>query len=234
MPPNTYNTYQNQYPVQNQQQAYANEPTVDTLPAYVFESPQNVPTYQQSYLPLTPQGNSQNATSQTATVNQAVTEDSESSAILYVNYALYLLGIVVLFFVIKKLISLWRSKFNLTSPPLPPVPPLPSEYDTIPCSTCGGLGKIKKKEKKFVPCTHCKETGTDICHYCGGTGEYSGGYMIPETKEEAESFMKCDYCSGTGFTNPPLFCCMCKGKKQEEYEETIDVICADCKGAGRR
>ena len=102
------------------------------------------------------------------------------------------------------------------------------------CETCGGSGKVTKKRIKSVPCDHCKRTGKDICHYCGGTGRYGVGLTVPQTQEEVESMMKCDYCEGTGFKNPVLPCCMCKGKRKIEVPESYEETCPTCGGSGHK
>ncbi len=120
---------------------------------------------------------------------------------------------------------------------IPPVGGTKAEKEgeeKTPCETCGGSGKVKEKRRKSVPCKHCKQTGKDICHHCGGTGRYGVGLTVPQTEEEVESLMKCDYCKGSGFKNPAMPCCMCKGKRKEEYEETYEVPCPTCKGTGHK
>ena len=110
---------------------------------------------------------------------------------------------------------------------------LPAEDDGTVCKTCGGKGTITKTRTLTAPCNHCKQTGRDICHHCGGSGRYNGGFTVPQTQEEVESLMKCDYCEGSGFTTPALPCCMCKGKKKEEYQESYEAPCPTCNGTGR-
>ncbi|OHA52353.1 MAG: hypothetical protein A3A30_04020 [Candidatus Terrybacteria bacterium RIFCSPLOWO2_01_FULL_48_14] len=101
------------------------------------------------------------------------------------------------------------------------------------CPTCGGSGKIKEKVRKSAPCDHCKKTGRDICHYCSGTGRYGVGLVVPETEDDIQNFMKCDYCEGSGFKNPPLPCCFCKGERKIWYDEWYEKTCPKCKGTGR-
>ncbi|MEK7514681.1 MAG: hypothetical protein AAB587_02565 [Patescibacteria group bacterium] len=107
---------------------------------------------------------------------------------------------------------------------------LPAEAEKIVCSTCGGSGKITKKRKMSAPCRHCKETGIDICHHCSGTGRNGLGIGVP--LDDIENYPKCDYCFGKGFPEIPLRCCMCKGKRKEEYEESYEETCPTCKGSG--
>ena len=108
-----------------------NEPVVDTYPAQVFEYPQNVQAYPQQMEQASPQFQ----TDQVARAGQAVAPTSESTAVPYVNYALYLLGIVVLFFVIKKLVEVWKRRFKLTLPPV-----LGEDISPI-CEVCKGTGR---------------------------------------------------------------------------------------------
>ena len=114
-------------------------------------------------------------------------------------------------------------------------PELPAEDDgtKAPCGTCGGSGEVTKKRKFSAPCKHCKETGMDICHHCGGTGRYGVGLTVPQTEDEVASLMKCDYCKGSGFKKPAISCCMCKGKRKEEAEESYKEKCPTCGGSGR-
>ncbi|OHA52156.1 MAG: hypothetical protein A3A97_04570 [Candidatus Terrybacteria bacterium RIFCSPLOWO2_01_FULL_40_23] len=114
------------------------------------------------------------------------------------------------------------------------LPPVGGAVEKTVCGTCGGSGKVKRKRMKSVPCGHCKQTGRDICHHCGGTGRYGVGLTVPQTEEEVQSMMKCDYCKGSGFPKIAIACCMCKGKKKEEYEEIYEVPCPDCRGTGYR
>ena len=107
---------------------------------------------------------------------------------------------------------------------------LPAEAEKIVCPTCGGSGKITKKRKVTVPCGHCKEKGIDICHHCGGTGRDGLGYGVPI--EDIKNYPKCLYCGGNGVPKIALPCCMCKGKRKEEFEESYEVPCPTCKGSG--
>ena len=107
---------------------------------------------------------------------------------------------------------------------------LPAEAEKIACPTCGGSGKITKKRKITAPCGHCKKTGIDICHHCGGTGRDGLGYGVP--LEDIENYPKCLYCRGKGVPKMPIRCCMCKGKREEEFEESYEVPCPTCKGSG--
>ncbi len=112
-------------------------------------------------------------------------------------------------------------------------PELPAEDDGTLCKICGGSGEVTKKRKISAPCKHCKETGMDICHHCGGTGRYGVGLTVPQTEDEVASLMKCDYCNGSGFKEPAVPCCMCKGKRKEEAEESYKEECPICGGSGR-
>lgn len=124
----------------------------------------------------------------------------------------------------------WRKLFKRKKKP-----GLPSEAEkgTVPCPACGGGGKIAKKRKAYADCKHCKGKGIDICHHCSGTGRCGLGLVVPETEEEVENFMKCDYCGGKGFPELVLPCCMCKGKRKLEYEESYEETCPTCKGSGQ-
>lgn len=106
----------------------------------------------------------------------------------------------------------------------------PAEAEKIVCPTCGGSGKITKKRTVSAPCLHCKETGNDICHYCSGTGRDGRGIGVP--LEDIENYPKCLYCGGNGFPEVRSRCCMCRGKRKEEYEESYEVTCPTCKGSG--
>ena len=110
---------------------------------------------------------------------------------------------------------------------------LPAEDDGTVCKTCSGSGKVEQKRKKTVDCGSCKKTGRELCKYCNGTGRYGVGLTVPETEENLESYMKCDYCGGTGFMETPLPCSVCKGNKKIEIEESYQAACPACKGIGR-
>jgi len=109
---------------------------------------------------------------------------------------------------------------------------LPAEAEKIVCPTCGGAGKITKKRIKTAPCGHCKEKGIETCHACSGTGKSGGGgFGVP--LEDIESYPNdCVQCGGKGIAKPIRPCCMCKGKRKEEYEESYEEICPKCKGSG--
>lgn len=164
---------------------------------------------------------SQNQETNTISTNQRTSEANVN----YYNYILYFFAIILLTFFIKKLLEIWKKSKK---------PSLPAEDDGTVCGTCGGSGKVKEKVTKYAPCGHCKQTGIDICHHCGGSGRYGVGLTVPQTEEEVQNLMKCDYCGGSGFPNPPFACCMCKGKRKESYEETVEVSCPNCKGTGRK
>jgi len=139
------------------------------------------------------------------------------------SYILYAVALVLLVFFWKRLLEwLKRSKR----------PELPAEDDGTLCPTCGGKGTITKKRTITAPCKHCKQTGIDICHHCGGTGRNGLGYGVP--LEDIENYPKCDYCGGKGFPKLVLRCCMCKGARKETYEESYEVTCPDYKGSGRK
>lgn len=110
--------------------------------------------------------------------------------------------------------------------------PSEAEKETVPCATCGGSGKISKKRTKLIDCPKCKGAGKEICRYCNGTGRYGVGLTVPQTKEDLENYMKCDYCGGTGVSKPLVSCSMCKGEKKIGIEESYEVTCPTCKGAG--
>ena len=42
----------------------------------------------------------------------------------------------------------------------------------------------------------------------------------------------CVKCGGKGIAKPIMSCCMCKGKKKQEYEESYEETCPTCKGSG--
>jgi len=139
---------------------------------------------------------------------------------------LYILAVAVLVTIVffwKRIIEYLKKSKNSG---------LPAEDDGTLCPTCGGTGKVKKKQIKTAPCKHCKETGIDICHHCGGTGRNGLGYGVP--LEDIENYPKCDYCGGKGFPDVPLACCMCKGKRKEIYEESYEAPCETCKGSGKK
>lgn len=102
----------------------------------------------------------------------------------------------------------------------------------IKCPKCVGTGKITVRQKEHVDCRHCKGTGKDICHYCGGTGKIGVGTEILQSESEAENFVKCNYCDGKGFPKFPPPCCKCNGKKIVEFFEYHDESCPMCKGKG--
>lgn len=112
-------------------------------------------------------------------------------------------------------------------------PTLPAEDDGTVCKTCGGSGNVTHKRKKTVDCGSCKKTGRELCKYCNGTGRYGGGLTVPETEEDLQNYMKCDYCGGTGFAEIPVPCSICKGNKKIEIEESYEEKCSACKGSGR-
>lgn len=107
------------------------------------------------------------------------------------------------------------------------------EKEEYLCLTCKGKGTVTNHRTTTVKCGHCKGTGNDICHHCGGTGHYGEGLMVPETQEEVESLMKCDYCGGSGWQSPRLACCMCKGARKETFNEPYETICPTCNGMGK-
>ena len=142
----------------------------------------------------------------------------------YASYILYAAAIILitLFFAWW---HWWRKFFKPKKKP-----ELPAEAEKIVCPTCGGSGKITKKRKITAPCGHCKKTGIDICHHCSGTGRDGLGYGVP--LEDIENYPKCLYCRGKGVPKMPIRCCMCKGKREEEFEESYEVPCPTCKGSG--
>lgn len=104
------------------------------------------------------------------------------------------------------------------------------------CETCSGNGYIILHEKKVVNCQSCKGTGLKRldCKYCNGTGKI---------KEKH----RCVRCKGTGDFFPrnnsqglPFFmffgdaCPVCcgTGLGHKETEETLAMVCDECKGIG--
>ncbi len=142
--------------------------------------------------------------------------------VFYITLAVILAFIAFLF---KKFREFLR---RLKTEPKPP-----EKKEEVVCKTCGGSGKVKKKRTISAPCGHCKQTGRDICHHCGGSGHYGGGLTVPQTQDEVDSLMKCDYCKGKGFSNPSVACCMCKGARKEYAEESYEAACPDCRGVSR-
>lgn len=131
--------------------------------------------------------------------------------------------IIFLYFIWWRKWSKYRKKRVLLPEP-------PAEAEKIVCPTCGGSGKIIKKRRVSVPCGHCKKSGLDICHHCSGTGRDGLGYGVP--LEDIENYPKCLHCQGKGSPEIPTVCCMCKGKRTEEYDEPFEEMCATCKGSG--
>lgn len=152
-----------------------------------------------------------------------------SSPIAYLTYAVV---VILVFFWFGEWWRRWlkrRKKTELPSEAEETKPP--AEAEQIVCPTCGGTGKVTKKRTKTAPCNHCKQTGIDICHYCGGTGRNGLGYGVP--LEDIENYPKCDYCGGKGFPEIVLPCEFCKGKRKIEYQESYEETCPTCKGSGR-
>lgn len=107
------------------------------------------------------------------------------------------------------------------------------DYTTKPCPTCAGTGEVAKTRDVTIKCAHCKGSGIDICHHCGGTGKYGFGLRVPQSEEEVQSFMGCDYCEGKGNKIPAAACCMCKGTRKESYKESYKAPCPTCGGSGK-
>ncbi|MDQ3076302.1 MAG: hypothetical protein M3Q34_04215 [bacterium] len=120
-----------------------NEPMVDTLPAHVLESGQNPQSNSQqaqgqlAETQSTQSENPQAGIGQTATVSQALEEtpESEASGGSFGNYLVYILGAVLLFYLIKKMVEIWKRKFKMK------LQPLPGEDSTTLCEVCNGTGR---------------------------------------------------------------------------------------------
>lgn len=248
IPPEIMEQYQQQLNNQGNNSSYQQTPPATNLPTPEVkpkEEPEGAPApFQEKVLPIeekkvTPSGEALPQTEIQAqypasspensivpqTVQSAATEKSNQSS--FVFYSVSAAAIIFAFLGSKWWRKLLKQKKKSG---------LPSEAEngkeTVPCPTCGGSGKITKKRMKSVDCGHCKGTGKDICHHCGGSGRCGLGFVVPKTEEEVENFMKCDYCKGTGFPKPPIACCMCKGKRKIEYQESYEETCPTCKGAG--
>ncbi|OGH68607.1 MAG: hypothetical protein A3J66_01130 [Candidatus Magasanikbacteria bacterium RIFCSPHIGHO2_02_FULL_47_14] len=189
----------------NQQQIYQNQPPVSR--------PVNTD------VPEEPRVTSEQAEPQAIAPAVLPQESSPKSSLFYLLYGV---PIVLAFLGLEEWLRKWRKKKKK--------PELPAEAEKIVCPTCGGSGKITKKRRKTVPCGHCKATGIDICHHCSGTGRDGLGYGVP--LEDIENYPKCLYCSGKGVPELFIACCMCKGKRKEEFDEPYEVPCPTCKGSG--
>lgn len=205
--------------------------TEETLPSAGTESRPPTPDEKSAPVPTNdtgPSGDGQRTPS-TATAALNESETKPEGRLESLPLSIYL--ILAAFLVLALLFLKWLRKFlkkHKTEPQLP------SEQDEKPCPTCGGKGTITKRRTISTPCGHCKQTGRDICHHCGGSGHYGGGLTVPQTQDDVDSLMKCDYCEGKGFSSPPIACCMCKGARKEYAEESYEDTCPDCKGTGHK
>lgn len=222
---NQYQLPLNEPDSQQPEQPPINQPAAQTPPPESVAPTQKQPTLYQE----TP--SRQKSTPQTATPEVSLPPPAADAPIArqvnlaspgyYVLYAAIIIFALFWFDWWRK----WRKRKKTTT--------LPADDDGTVCKTCGGKGTIIKSRIIRVPCGHCKQTGLDICHYCGGSGRYNGGFTAPQTQEEVESFMECEYCRGKGFPKIPIVCCMCRGKKYEEGPESYEETCPTCKGTGR-
>lgn len=154
-----------------------------------------------------------------------------SSPIAYLTYTVV---VILAFFWFGEWWRRWlkrRKKTELPSEAEETKPP--TEAEEIVCPTCGGSGKITKKRIVSAPCLHCKEKGIETCHACSGTGKSGGGGFGVPLKNIEDYPNDCVPCGGKGIAKPVRTCCMCKGKRKEEYQESYEETCPTCKGSGR-
>ncbi len=226
--PNQYQPPFNQVTPPQPERPSVSQPEPQAQPSEPVAAPPEPTLYQETAAPAepVPQAQPQEPTPEvplaapTADIASPNQQNASSSG-YYILYAVIITGALFWFG--------WGKKFYKGKKK----PDLPAEDDGTVCKTCGGKGTITKKRTITVPCYHCKQTGRDICHHCGGSGRYGVGLTVPQTQEEVESLMKCDYCGGKGFPKTPFACCMCKGKRKEEFEESYETPCPDCRGTGR-
>lgn len=240
--------YQQQFsPQQNQYQGEPQETPLSLPPAESQQetilSPEKSSPTKETPPQVQPQETSpETPLSENVTDQKSARQLNLSSPIAYLTYAVV---VVLVFFWFGEWLRRWlkrRKKIELPSEAEETKPPTeaekseektkpPAEAEKIVCPTCGGTGKVTKKRTKTAPCNHCKQTGIDICHYCGGTGRNGLGYGVP--LEDIENYPKCDYCGGKGFPELVLPCEFCKGERKIEYQESYEETCPTCKGSGR-
>ena len=216
------NNYPNQQIPQNQQPPIIQpsptpEPISQPVPQKTTPA-QTTPKTTQTPLP-------ENISNQTSTPQAS----SANSSYSFIPYFAIIAALALAFFW-KKLLELFKEKKG--TEPTKENTELPAEAEKIPCPTCGGTGKITKHRMVTVPCDHCKSTGNDICHFCGGSGHYGGGLTVPQAQDEVDGMKKCDWCEGNGWDKFHKACCMCHGTKKESYQEAYQVPCPTCKGIG--
>ncbi len=203
---------------QNQQPVSGPENMTGQTEAPLPNQPETQTQQQEEALPITAAQETSSSTGQTT--SQIFPQESSTKS--PASYFLYAIIAVLAFLGIEEWLRKWRKPKKK--------PELPAEAEKIVCETCGGSGKIKKKRKVTIPCGHCKESGVDICHHCSGTGRDGLGYGVP--LEDIENYPKCLYCSGKGTPELVVGCCMCKGKRKEEFDESYEVPCPTCNGSG--
>lgn len=171
----------------------------------------NLPTNKQQ----TPQ-QAESTHTGTSVQKTALDESTSGGAVLMIVGELIaaLVIITVCYFLYSRRVS-WYEKWR-------------KDHPAPPCKTCGGTGSIQETVTTSAPCNHCKQTWRDICHHCGGSGKTSLGITVPQTEEEVASLLDCDYCSGKGFSEPAIPCCMCKGERKITSQKTITVPCPAC------
>lgn len=163
------------------------------------------------------------------TAQKSMSQINLSSPVAYVTYAVV---VILVFFWFGAWWRRWlkrKKKTELPSEAEDKKPP--AEAEKLVCPTCGGTGKITKHRTKTAPCTHCKETGIDICHHCSGTGKDGcGGFGVQ--LEDIEGYPDCGHCGGKGSPEIVLPCEFCKGKRKIEFQEPYEETCPTCKGLG--
>ncbi len=216
-----YTPYLQTPPTNSQKPSPTQTPSLTQIPGQTTTASPTIIPAPSSVTEALPQIKSQEIPEELRLPVQNTTAKSDfPSYLLYIIFPIII--IIALFW--KKLTELMKKKSE---------PGLPAEDDGTLCPVCGGAGRVTKKRKRTEPCGHCKGTGNDICHDCGGTGKYSTGFTIPQTQEEVDSLLECPHCEGKGFPPVRNICEFCKGKGKIEFEESYEEAYSKCKGSGR-